>query len=133
MDELSFFDSIGNRDPVMGDLLDTASPPGLSQVESLDDDEYPPAQYDPYGGRRFPYIGFPHSEFIRPMARRMILSQLALDSGLLFFFPVSRFFFFFLAGSCFFWMAQIHPGWLFLFLFGGRKDGGCWSILRPLE
>ena len=86
MDELSFFDSIGNHDPVMGDLLDTASPPELSQVESLDDDEYPSAQYDPYGGRRFPYIGFPHSEFIRPMTRRMILSQLALDSGLLFFF-----------------------------------------------
>ena len=45
MDELFFFGSNGNLDPVMDDLLDTASPPELSQVESIDDDEYPPAQY----------------------------------------------------------------------------------------
>ncbi len=32
MDELSSFDSNGNPDPVMDDLLDTASPPELSQV-----------------------------------------------------------------------------------------------------
>ena len=49
MDELFFFGSNGNLDPVMDDLLDTASPPELSQVESIDDDEYPPAQYDPLG------------------------------------------------------------------------------------
>ena len=43
MDELSFFGSNGNPDPITDDLLDTASPPELSQVESIDDDEYPPA------------------------------------------------------------------------------------------
>ena len=32
MDELSSFGSNGNPDPVMDDLLDTASPPELSQV-----------------------------------------------------------------------------------------------------
>jgi hypothetical protein len=46
MNELSFFGSNGNPGPVMDDLLDTAYPPELSQVESIDD-EYPPAQYDP--------------------------------------------------------------------------------------
>ena len=46
MDGLSFFGSNGNPDPVIDDLLDTASPPALSQVESIDDDEYAPAQYD---------------------------------------------------------------------------------------
>ena len=46
MDELSFFGSNGNPGPVMDDPLDTAYPPELSQVESIDD-AYPPAQYDP--------------------------------------------------------------------------------------
>jgi hypothetical protein len=46
MDELSFFGSNGNPGPVMDDALDTAYPPELSQVESIDD-AYPPAQYDP--------------------------------------------------------------------------------------
>ena len=41
MDELSFFGSNGNPAPVMDDLLDTASPPELSQVQSIDDDESP--------------------------------------------------------------------------------------------
>ncbi len=41
MDELSFFGSNGNPVPVMDDLLDTASPPELSQVQSIDDDESP--------------------------------------------------------------------------------------------
>jgi hypothetical protein len=45
MDEFSFFGSNVNPNPVMDDLLDTVSPPELSHVESLDDDEYPPAQY----------------------------------------------------------------------------------------
>jgi len=47
MDELSFFGSNCNPDPIMDDLLVTVSPPELSQVKSIDDDEYPPAQYDP--------------------------------------------------------------------------------------
>ena len=47
MDVFSFFGSNGNPDPVTDDLLDTASPPELSQVESIDDDEYLPAQYGP--------------------------------------------------------------------------------------
>jgi hypothetical protein len=47
MDELSFFGSNGNPAPVMDDLLDTTSPNELSQVQSIDDDESPPAQYDP--------------------------------------------------------------------------------------
>jgi hypothetical protein len=38
--------SNGNPNPVTDDPLDTAYPPELSQVESIDD-EYPPAQYDP--------------------------------------------------------------------------------------
>jgi hypothetical protein len=47
MDELSFFGSNGNPALVTDDLLDTASPPKLSRVESIVDDEYPPAQYNP--------------------------------------------------------------------------------------
>jgi hypothetical protein len=48
MNELSFFGSNRNPDPITDYLLDTASPLELSaQVESIDDDEYPPAQYDP--------------------------------------------------------------------------------------
>ena len=47
MDELSFFGSDGNPDPVTDNPLDTVSPTELSQDESIDDDEYPPAQYDP--------------------------------------------------------------------------------------
>ena len=47
MDELSFFGSNGNPAPVTDDLLDTTSPNELSQVQSIDDDESPPAQYDP--------------------------------------------------------------------------------------
>ncbi len=47
MDENSFFCSNSNPDPVTDYLLNTMSPPELSQVESIDDDEYPPAQYDP--------------------------------------------------------------------------------------
>ena len=43
MDELSVFGSNGNPFTVSDDLLGTASPPELSQVESIDDDEYPPA------------------------------------------------------------------------------------------
>ena len=39
MDELSFFGSIGNPDPITDDLVDTVSPPELSPVESIDDDE----------------------------------------------------------------------------------------------
>ena len=46
MDEISFFGSNGNPGPVTDDPLDTAYPPELSQVESIDD-EYSPAQYDP--------------------------------------------------------------------------------------
>ncbi len=46
MDELSFFGSNGNPGPGIDDPLDTAYPPELSQVESVDD-EYPSAQYDP--------------------------------------------------------------------------------------
>ena len=46
MDELSFFGSNGNPAPVTDDLLDTTSPNELSQVQSIDDDESPPAQYD---------------------------------------------------------------------------------------
>jgi hypothetical protein len=46
MDELSFFGSNGNPGPVTDDAVDTAYPPELSQVESIDD-VYPPAQYDP--------------------------------------------------------------------------------------
>ena len=46
IDELYFFGSNHNPDPTTDDLLDTVSPPELSQVESIDDDEYPPAQYD---------------------------------------------------------------------------------------
>jgi hypothetical protein len=38
--------SNGNPGPVTDDALDTAYPPELSQVESIDD-AYPPAQYDP--------------------------------------------------------------------------------------
>jgi hypothetical protein len=41
-----FFGSNGNPGPITYDPLDTAYPPELSQVESIDD-EYPPAQYDP--------------------------------------------------------------------------------------
>jgi hypothetical protein len=47
MDEFSFFGSNGNPDPVADDLLDTRSPPELSPVQSLDDDEIPPAKYGP--------------------------------------------------------------------------------------
>jgi hypothetical protein len=47
MDEFSFFGSNGNPDPVTDDLLDTMSPPELSPVQSLDDDEIPPAKYGP--------------------------------------------------------------------------------------
>jgi hypothetical protein len=39
MDEHSFFGSIGNPDPITDDLVDTVSPPELSPVESIDDDE----------------------------------------------------------------------------------------------
>ena len=39
MDELSFFGSVGNPDPITDDLVDTMSPPELSPVESIDDDE----------------------------------------------------------------------------------------------
>jgi hypothetical protein len=46
MDELSFFGSNGNPGPITDDALDTAYPPELPQVESIDD-AYPPAQYDP--------------------------------------------------------------------------------------
>ncbi len=43
----SFFCSNGNPGgPITDDALDTAYPPELSQVESIDD-AYPPAQYDP--------------------------------------------------------------------------------------
>jgi hypothetical protein len=35
MDELSFFGFNGNPAPLTDDLLDTASPPELSQVESI--------------------------------------------------------------------------------------------------
>jgi hypothetical protein len=45
MEEFSFFGCNGNPDPVTDDLLDTVSPPELSHIESIDDDEYPPAQY----------------------------------------------------------------------------------------
>ncbi len=41
-----YFGFNGNSGPIMDDPLDTAYPPELSQVESIDD-EYPPAQYDP--------------------------------------------------------------------------------------
>ena len=39
MDEFPFFGSNGNPAPISDDLLDTAS-----QLESIDDDDYPPAQ-----------------------------------------------------------------------------------------
>jgi hypothetical protein len=39
MDEFPFFGSNGNPAPVSDDLLDT-----VSQLESIDDDDYPPAQ-----------------------------------------------------------------------------------------
>jgi hypothetical protein len=65
------------------------------------------------------------------MARRTILFQLALDSGLPLFscfqgFGVFGRFLLYLDGS-------ILSGWFFLLLFVGHKDGGCWSILGPLE
>jgi hypothetical protein len=47
MDEFSSFGSNGNPDPIMDDLLDTTSPPELSSVQSLDDDEISPAKYGP--------------------------------------------------------------------------------------
>jgi hypothetical protein len=88
MDELSFFGSNGNPDPVMDDLLDTPSPPEHSQDEAIDDDEYPPAQNDPPPVNNVNPTFDPPLEIICLMARMMILSQSALDSGLLFFlFP----------------------------------------------
>ncbi len=46
MDELPFFGSNGNPDPVMDNLLDTVYPPELFKVETIDN-EYPFAQCDP--------------------------------------------------------------------------------------
>jgi hypothetical protein len=77
MDEFSFFGSHGNPDPVTDDLLDRKSPPELSQVESIDDDEYTLTLHQIH-----------HPEIICLMAQRTILSQSALDKGPLFFlFP----------------------------------------------
>ncbi len=127
MDELSFFGSNGNPGPITDDALDTAYPPELSQVESM----------------RILLLSMTlrltaltlhwiiHSEIICWMAWRTISFQLALDSSLPLF-------------SCFrgfwgFWQVLALSGWLnplrlvFLLLFVGRKDGGCWSVLGLLE
>ena len=119
MGELSFFGSNGNPAPVTDDLVDTASPPELSQVESIDDDEYPPAQYDPPVDDVNPTSDSPTGNHM-PDGTEDDSVSVGIGIGIGLWstvFPVCRV-------SFGFWQVLAFSGW-----FVGRKDAGCPSLV----
>ncbi len=103
MDEFSFFGQNGNPNPVTDDLLDTPSPPELSQVESLDDDEYPLAQYGPLVDDVNPTLDIPIGNHMpNCMEDDTVSAGIGYRSSV---FPVSRV-------SFGFWQVLAFSGWL---------------------